>query len=75
MKLTPIWNNPDIYQKKTMLCSFSLWHEKGKNPEHVLQDGKFVSFEEPITHRISKCTFLEYEKLKSSYRKDSTPET
>lgn len=65
MKLTPIWNNPDIYQKKTMLWSFSLWHEKGKkNPEHVLQDGKFISFEEPVSAWISKCTFLEYEQLK-----------
>uniref|UniRef100_A0AAR2JRJ2 Reverse transcriptase domain-containing protein n=1 Tax=Pygocentrus nattereri TaxID=42514 RepID=A0AAR2JRJ2_PYGNA len=47
-KLTPIWNNPDICRKKTVL-NFSEWQEKGiNNLEHVIHDGTFISSEDLI---------------------------
>uniref|UniRef100_A0AAR2LWN9 Reverse transcriptase domain-containing protein n=1 Tax=Pygocentrus nattereri TaxID=42514 RepID=A0AAR2LWN9_PYGNA len=65
-KLTPIWNNPDICRKKTVL-NFSEWQEKGiNNLEHVIHDGTFISFEDLILkYEISSSKFLEYHQLRS----------
>uniref|UniRef100_A0AAR2KDJ7 Reverse transcriptase zinc-binding domain-containing protein n=1 Tax=Pygocentrus nattereri TaxID=42514 RepID=A0AAR2KDJ7_PYGNA len=65
-KLTPIWNNPDICWKKTVL-NFSEWQEKGiNNLEHVIHDGTFISFEDLILkYEISSSKFLEYHQLRS----------
>ena len=68
--LTPIWNNPDILQNKKML-NFTSWKSKGiKHMEHIVQGGKFISFDMlKALYGINSNKFLEYQQLKAVINK------
>ena len=65
-KLTPIWNNPDILQRKKTI-NFPRWQNKGiRIFEQLMPENSFIQFSDLVdTYGLSQNNYLEYLQLKS----------